>query len=291
MKNHIIGKEQNGLPLILFIEKEFSKGYAKSVFRKKAVRVNGVKEGEDYLLRTGDRVEFFLKFEPLKRVELDVIFENEDFFVINKPYGLAVHAGEGVKEKEALTSILGEKFGKYYLVHRLDLNTSGALIVAKNPETQEAFKKMFRDGKITKEYLALVLGSLKKGVIDDKLEGRKGQEVEAKTFYDPIAQYPDDGVSYLTVHIEHGRFHQIRKHFSMIKHPIAGDQKYGEYDANRQLAKKFGLKRQFLHASRIYFSWKGEPMSIKAYLPADLEKVITQLNKSKKRAKNEDIFE
>jgi 23S rRNA pseudouridine955/2504/2580 synthase len=291
MKKYIVPQNLDGVPIGHFIEKEFSKGYLKSVIRKKAVRVNGEKVTLDYVLEAGDEVEFFLKFEPLKRVEIDVIFENEDFFVINKPYGVAVHAGEGVKEKEALTSILGEKFGKYYLVHRLDLNTSGALIVAKNPESQEVFKKMFRDGKITKEYLALVLGSLKKGVIDDKLEGRKGQEVEAKTFYDPISQYPDDGVSYLTVRIEHGRFHQIRKHFSMIKHPIAGDQKYGEYDANRLLAKKFGLKRQFLHASRVYFGWKGEHMSIKAYLPADLEKVISQLNKSKKKAKNEGIFE
>ncbi len=291
MKKYIVSKDLEGMPIGHFIEKEFSKGYLKSVMRKKAVRVNGVKVSLDYVLEAGDEVEFFLKFEPLKRIEIDVIFENDDFFVINKPYGVAVHAGEGVKEKEALTSVLAEKFGKYFLVHRLDLNTSGALIVAKNLEACELLKEMFKKGLIVKEYFALVLGSLRKGVIDEKLEGRKGQEVEAKTFYDLVAEYPLDDLSYLNVKIEHGRFHQIRKHFSMIKHAIAGDQKYGEFKKNKELARKFGLKRQFLHASRISFDWNGEEISIKAYLPADLEKVISQLNKNKKLAKNEDFFE
>lgn len=290
MKKHLISPNQEGLPLVLFIEKEFSKGYANTVFRKKAVRVNGVKVSNEYIMKKGDTIEFFLKFEPLKKVEINVIFENEDFAVINKPYGVAVHAGEGVKEDEALTSVLKDKFPKYYLVHRLDLKTSGCLIVAKNPESQEEFKKMFKDGEIVKEYTALVLGSLKKGVIDEKLEGRKGQEVEARTFYEPLAQYPLQNLSYLTVKIEHGRFHQIRKHFSMIKHAIAGDQKYGEFKINRDLERKFGLKRQFLHASRISFYWKGEDISVKAYLPADLENVINQLNKIKKLAKNEEYL-
>ncbi|HNU96744.1 MAG TPA: RluA family pseudouridine synthase [Candidatus Portnoybacteria bacterium] len=223
-------------------------------------------------------------------MEIPTIFEDNDILVINKPAHLLVHpvsrfAKATRDESETLIEFLVSKYPNAELVHRLDQDTSGIMVVAKNHQTAEFLKQQFKDRIIKKKYVALVYGILKekKGIIVKSIsKSRKrggsqttapiGKNREAITRYEIIQEFPS--YSLLEVSPETGRTHQIRVHLASIGHPIVGDDKY-KFKRQKTIA---GLNRQFLHAKYLKLSLlDGEIKEFYAELPEELSNILKNL--------------
>lgn len=250
---------------------------------------------------------------------LEIEYENEDIIIVDKPAGLPVYSTKKKVEEQSVISILLEKYpliskvgnpDRPGVVHRLDKQTSGLLVVVKTQKGFEYFSKLFRERQISKEYLALVYGQLPKhGVIDEPLTkiGHRGVSKvrvdksgkEAVTEYWTIGSYfrplpvrlgpdrppqawggageeiePLDLFTLARVKLHTGRTHQIRVHFANIMHPVMGDDLYGK--PNSQLLKDI-LSRQFLHATRLEFKlMDGTWLEVESELPEELQKILSQ---------------
>ncbi len=287
----------------------FLKGVPKSriyrIIRKGEVRVNKGRIKASYRLQTGDdvRVPPVRQGEPpkvpspggrvLSLIEDSILMEEKGFLVINKPSGLAVHGGSGLNYGviEALRALRPD--APYLeLVHRLDRDTSGALVIAKKRSVLRELHAMLRGegGRMEKKYLALVMGkwegkirrvdapllknTLKSGerVVRVSDEGKS-----ALSLFKPVTIYSN--ASLVEVGLLTGRTHQIRVHAQSIGYPIAGDEKYGDEAFNRSM-KEFGLNRLFLHAESVAFQLprSGKKYCIKAPLSAELKKVLKKLD-------------
>jgi 23S rRNA pseudouridine955/2504/2580 synthase len=199
----------------------------------------------------------------MKRIE--ILFENADCLVLNKPAGLAVQGGEGVGS--SLDRILEAEFvPRPLLVHRLDKDTSGVILTAKNREAAAHFSALFaaagglrgggpQAGRLRKLYLAVCAGLPRpeRGFIRADLEIRGGKK-ESATRYCVLGSLSLPGleVSRLELELETGRTHQIRRHLAHIGYPLLGDDKYGDFALNRALRKDPGLRRLLLHACRLH---------------------------------------
>jgi 23S rRNA pseudouridine955/2504/2580 synthase len=180
---------------------------------------------------------------------LPVVYEDEDIIVIDKPSGLAVQGGERVSR--CVDDLLAEQLGaKAFLVHRLDKDTSGLLLVAKTREAASRWSPLVAGGSVRKTYLAVCSGtpSPASGSIDDPVE-KGGRSQEALTRYRTLASRGD--FSLLELDLGTGRMHQIRIHLAGVGCPILGDDKYGDFPLNKRLKKERGLKRLLLHAWRL----------------------------------------
>ena len=189
--------------------------------------------------------------------DVPILFENNYCLVLNKPAGLAVQGGEGVKT--SLDTLLSKKFKpRPLLVHRLDKDTSGIILVAKTREAAASFSSLFAGTKdLEKIYLALCSGvpGKKEGVINFDLEikGKARTPKKSKTLYRLSSSMilSDHPCSLLELKPGSGRMHQIRRHLALIGHPILGDDKYGDFPLNKKLRKTLGLKHLMLHAHRL----------------------------------------
>ena len=188
---------------------------------------------------------------------IEILHEDEYSIVVNKPAGLAVQGGQGVKT--SLDALLKEHFTQLpeppLLVHRLDKDTSGALLTAKGREAAARFSRLFgSDRKAVKYYTAVCAGRPVKdeGIIRNELLIR-GSLKKSETKYKVIKTACLNGVDYsvLELQLGTGRMHQIRRHLAMSKNPILGDDKYGDFPLNKKLHKEAGLKRLLLHACRL----------------------------------------
>jgi 23S rRNA pseudouridine1911/1915/1917 synthase len=226
-------------------------------------------------------------------MEIKIIYEDDDLAVIEKPAGLLSHPV--TNEKDTLIDLMKKKYPEARLVHRLDKDTSGLMVIAKNEKAYEWLKSQFLNRQIHKKYLALANETLKdkKGIIVKSIsKSRKrggsqttapiGKMREALTRYEVIKEFSAKGGSasggknytLLEVSPETGRTHQIRIHLASIGHPLAGDDKY---KFKRQL-KIEGLNRQFLHASYLQFQLlDGKIMEFKSRLPEELNKALRSL--------------
>lgn len=229
------------------------------------------------------------------------ICEEKNFIVVNKPAGWAVHAGGSVNTRETLTAWLLEKYPEIKtvgddpktrpgIVHRLDKDTSGVMVVARNKEGFEELKRLFKYRKIQKTYLALVGGRINKksGVIDLAIGTLKRHGVKrtvreefgksmkpALTVFKTLEHFP--GATLIEAKPKTGRMHQIRVHLAAMGHPILGDRLYGG-----AVSKVEGLPRQFLHAKSIAFSYpEGKSFAFEAGLPEDLKAYLSFLRKSR----------
>ncbi len=228
--------------------------------------------------------------EP-EAVPLRVVYEDDDLLVVDKPAGMAVHPAPGhssgtlvhalLSHCPGLLSVGGE--GRPGIVHRLDKDTSGLIIVAKNDFTHLALARQLKERQVEKAYVVLVEGLLKQreGVIDAPIgrhpARRKKMAVvaggrEARTRYRVLREI--DGRSLLEAWPETGRTHQVRVHFAAIGHPVAGDAVYG-----RGRPAVPSLRRQFLHAARLAFRHPrtGERLELEAPLPDDLAQALAEL--------------
>ncbi|QNP40626.1 RluA family pseudouridine synthase [Lysobacter solisilvae (ex Woo and Kim 2020)] len=275
--------------------------------RSGQVRVNGGRAKAERKLAAGDEVrippvrlgEASDKGTPpagfLKAMEAAIVFEDARLLVLNKPSGVASHGGSGISFGAIETMRALRPNLSLELVHRLDRDTSGLLVMAKKRSALTELQALMREdpaegGGITKRYLALLTGRMPDGVmtVDAPLHVglRQGGERHVQVNPDGKPSLSHfrvlerrGGQSYCEVRIETGRTHQIRVHAQHIGHPIAGDDKYGEADINKRLREQIGLKRLFLHASTLEFALDGgkAPYLLNAPLVPELIDVLDRL--------------
>ncbi len=263
------------------------------------VLVNNKQSKPGYALRLGDivQVAHAAPAEPEHElvplaVALDIVYEDDDFLVINKPAGMVVHPAPGHYEDTMVNALVARypELAKQQedlrpgIVHRLDRDTSGLIIVAKNLRTQAAFIEQMKQHEVEKRYIALVEGvvDLERGSIDAPIgrDRRHRQQMtittfdsrEARTHFKVLERFSRHTL--LLLQLETGRTHQIRVHLKAIGHPVVGDPTYG----TGRLAPGMELTRQFLHASHLRFKhpFSGEMIEVDAPLPADLRAVLDQ---------------
>ncbi|MDH4215512.1 MAG: RluA family pseudouridine synthase [Gallionella sp.] len=282
---------------------KYLKGVPKShIYRilRGEVRVNKKRVDQTYRLKLGDLlrippIRVAEKHEPehvyIPAVELPIIYEDEALIAVNKPAGLAVHGGSGVSFGVIEQMRHARPQAKFLeLVHRLDRETSGVLLLAKKRSALTAMHEIMREGNSDKRYFALVLGQWKNVKQHVKLplhkfdtpQGEKRVMVRedgqaSHTIFTLLKSWPE--FTLLEAQLKTGRTHQIRVHLSHLGFPIAGDDKYGDFARNKELMKK-GLKRMFLHAHSIAFAHPltGEPMQLVAPLAKELESFIARLD-------------
>ena len=296
-----IDAESAGQRIDNFLRRELPglpKGRLYRILRKGEVRVNGGRVRFEYKLREGDEV----RIPPARiRTEADapdsnsanrindrVLYEDKRLLVIDKPSGVAVHGGSGVSHGVVeLLRHARPELKDLSLVHRLDRETSGCLVLAKRRSALRELHAKFRDGVVEKNYLALVLGDWQFGeqVIDRPLlvENRRGGEryvvvsKGGKSARTKVSLSRTFGkYSLLLCSPLTGRTHQIRVHLSSAGHPILGDERYGD-DAENKRARRAGLKRLFLHAQSIAFpDDSGNELHFTAPLADDLQRFLEQ---------------
>jgi 23S rRNA pseudouridine955/2504/2580 synthase len=283
-----------------FLIGRFPIGYVRKLFRKNGLRVNGKRSKPEDLLRAGDRIQLYIPFEkttkhkdtpPLAQPELPVIYEDGNLLVINKPAGITVHEGKQVLKRHSIIGLVQSKYRSERispkLVHRLDKDTSGVLVIAKDEQTAAALEARFAKDKDTeKEYLCLVAGRLQddSGSIDFALPGREGTPVRALTRFKVLNRFSQ--ATLLRVNIQTGRMHQIRLHFAELGYPVVLDDQHGDFSFNRQFRKSYNLKRQFLHALRLEIEHGGKKHVWSAPVPKDLQGVLNALRSAEKHCKN-----
>jgi 23S rRNA pseudouridine955/2504/2580 synthase len=292
----LIDGEQSGQRIDNFLRRELPglpKGRLYRILRKGEVRVNGGRVRAEYRLVEGDEVRIpparinegpgEVAQGKIAAIENQVIFEDKRLLVINKPSGLAVHGGSGISHGAIeLLRAARPELRDLSLVHRLDRETSGCLVLAKKRSALRELHGRFRDGTVEKNYLALVAGDWQFGehLIDAPLlvEHRKNGERHVvvsgagKSAQTVMRLSRTFGTySLLQCQPRTGRTHQIRVHALHAGHPIAGDERYGDPEVNAQ-AKKQGLKRLFLHAQSIAFpDDSGNELHFTAPLADDLQ--------------------
>jgi 23S rRNA pseudouridine955/2504/2580 synthase len=270
-----------------FLKKRFNVGYVRKLFRKNGVRLNGKRSGPAELTRPGDRIELFIPYEKQagttkpRALPCEIVFEDDELIVLNKPAGIAAHEGKGILKRDSVLGMLEAAYRprgvKPLLAHRIDKETSGLLVAAKKDEVAEQLEALFESRDVEKEYLTLVVGRLhpKIGTIELPLPGRDGRSVSAVTHYKVEQEFSE--TTLVRVRIETGRMHQIRLHFAKSGHPVVMDDEHGDFTFNKQFRKKYGLKRQFLHAAMIAFEYRGKKRKWTAELPEDLERTVRSL--------------
>jgi 23S rRNA pseudouridine955/2504/2580 synthase len=294
MQEIVLGSNASGKKLETYLKKEFPIGYVRKLFRKNGIRLNGQRGKPEDALHPGDKIQLYIPFEkeparsqPNPAVQkLAVVFEDPNLLVIDKPAGMAVHEGKTVRKRDSVLGILEQQYRnsptKPQLVHRLDQDTSGLLVIAKNAKTADELERAFETGAedgIDKEYLTLVVGRLAshQGKIDTPLPGREGNPVRALTRYWVVKRYSE--VTLVRVAIETGRMHQIRLHLAQLGHPVVMDDQHGDFAFNKQFRRDYGLKRQFLHAEKLRLTFAGTVCQWQAKLPRDLQRTLDLLAK------------
>ncbi|MFQ5903871.1 MAG: RluA family pseudouridine synthase [Candidatus Binatia bacterium] len=279
-----------------FLKKRFPIGYVRKLFRNNSVRLNGKRSGPKEMARPGDRVQLFIPFKKRastaqgkipSQTGLEILFEDDDLLLINKRAGIAVHEGKEILKRHSLLGILEAAYRPQgvipRLVHRIDKETSGLLVLAKRDEVATELGRRFEEGEVEKEYLALLVGRLgpRGGRIESPLPGRDRRLVPALTSYKVEKEFP--GATLVRVRIETGRMHQIRLHFAQLGHPVVMDREHGDFAFNKQFRKAHGLKRQFLHACGIAFEYRGKKRKWTAPLPDDLKRSLESLESHGRR--------
>jgi 23S rRNA pseudouridine955/2504/2580 synthase len=293
MREIVVPTNETTKKLGNFLKREFPIGYLRKVFRKNSVRINGRRAKAQDLVKPGDRVQLYLPFEEKKNsftalrkeTNLEVVFEDEALLVINKPAGLAVHEGKTVSKSESLLGLLERRYRESAvqprLVHRLDKDTTGLLIVAKSQKIADDLMRRFESGDVDKEYLCMIVGRLpgNEGKIDFPLPGREGNPVRALTQYRVLKRFTE--TTLVRVTIGTGRLHQIRLHFAKLGYPVVMDDQHGDFGFNRRFQKEYGLKRQFLHAASLKLEYGGKLRDWSAPVPKDLQQSLTKLESSR----------
>ena len=309
MKKIIITKNNSGERTDRFLTREFfsyTRGEIIRNIKNGNVLVNGKETKPSHALKENDIVEINIPEKAVgiianENVKFEIVFENEDFIVINKPAGVQVHPS-AKKEQDTLVNGLLFKFPEIStvgdapeirpgIVHRLDKDTSGVMLVARNEKTFEKLKKKFKNHEIQKTYWAIAHGRLenKKGIIDKPLaraRNYKKQTIanaktqtkvrEALTEYEVLKEIGD--YSLIELKPKTGRTHQIRIHLSSLRHPIAGDEKYclKNIKSNRDI-KLPACNRHLLHAKEIKFSLNGKNFEFEASLPNDFLRFLEKM--------------
>ena len=257
-----------------------------------AVLVDGRRRPKSLRLAGGERI----KIEPAgagaeqapPAPEPRIAWEDETLAIVDKPAGLVVHPAPGHRGT-TLVELLAPRWGgswEPHVVHRLDRNTSGLMLIAKDEQTAQRLRSLLQRRQIEREYLALVAGRLgsRTGTIDAPIGRDPGRRTRmsvrtqrpraARTHFE--VERLLDGFTLVRARLETGRTHQIRAHFAAIGHPVCGDPEYGGRGEKREIP---GLERQFLHSARLALAHphSGERIEQRSPLPGDLEAALAKL--------------
>jgi len=291
---------------------EVSRARVQQLIREAKVAVDGSPVKASTRLRGGETIALLGPAEPAplralpEDIPLDIVFEDDDLAVINKPAGMMVHAGAGALESDhnrgTLVNALLHRFAALSevggdlrpgIVHRLDKATSGLIVVAKNDEAHRRLAAQFSGRQVKKTYIALVHGWVKQdhGTIHSsisrdrvrrtRMTTRRPGGREAITHYlvERRLDSPFGKFTLLKVKIDTGRTHQIRVHVSAMGHPVVGDTLYGAPREVRGKLEKISLSRNFLHAAAIEFAHprSGEKLAFERFLPEELQSFLNQI--------------
>lgn len=269
---------------------DFSRSYFQQLIEQNAVTVNAKKIKNSYKLKSGDTIHIVFQATHTfdltpEDAEFDIIDQQSDFLIINKPAGLLVHNVESHEHEPSLVRALLYRFPEFVhfenierpgIVHRLDKDTSGLMIVARNPIAQKKISEMFKNRTMKKTYLAVVaMHPNKEGIITDsigrhprlrhKMTAHAGlNQREAETRYE-VREYFED-TSLVAAYPVTGRTHQIRVHMASIGHGLIGDIVYG--------SKSPLIKRQALHAHQLSFEYNGKQYSYTLNPPKDFQHLL-----------------
>ena len=297
-----VGAERDGQRIdnaLTTILKGVPKSLIYRILRTGQVRVNGKRAKPDTRLAAGD----MLRIPPVRVAEREsgvapagqvaevadaVIFEDKHFLVIDKPPGVASHGGSGVSHGAIELLRAARPKESLELVHRLDRDTSGVLVFARTRPALTGLQALIRGGEVTKQYLCLMTGAPSRAKFDVNAPLQKsilqgGERMvrvsdngkPSLTFFREVEQYP--GSRLMEATLGTGRTHQIRVHAAHVGHPLAGDPKFGDAEANQRFRKK-GLKRMFLHASHMSFELDGRAYGFSAPLPDELKDFLDKLS-------------
>ena len=282
---------------IPLVQKEISRSMVQKLIEQKNIKVNGKETKHSYKLKLNDEIEITIpqaKEIDLKAqdIPLNVIYEDNDIIVINKPKGMVVHPANGNPDgtlvnavmnlcKDSLSGIGGEI--RPGIVHRLDKDTSGAIIVAKNDKAHIALSEQLKNHEVKKTYIALVRGIIKENEatinmpIARSKKDRKKMDVdkdgkEAITHFKVLGRYKNK-YTLLQINLETGRTHQIRVHLSHIGYPIIGDEVYSNGK------NEWNVSGQCLHAWKLEFKHPitGKEIGLEAEIPEYFKKIIKEL--------------
>jgi 23S rRNA pseudouridine1911/1915/1917 synthase len=304
----VVNKSHAGERLDAFLASQienWSRARLQRLIENEDVLVNGKIAKASYKLREGDEIEVDLVAAPIdvftpEDIPLDIVYEDDVLVVVNKPAGLVVHPAAGTPSG-TLANALAYHFQKLPgtavrpgIVHRLDRDTSGLLVVAKTDAALENLSDQFRDRTVYKSYVALVHGRVvsNSGKIDQPLARDPSNRTRmavvragrnALTLYRVRRSF--DRFTLLDVELKTGRTHQIRVHLAWMKHPVVSDETYGGGRDNtirdpRLRARIRSLNRHFLHAEKLGFKHPatGEFVKFESSLPPELEDLLTQIN-------------
>ncbi|WP_346880507.1 RluA family pseudouridine synthase [Clostridium sp. UBA3061] len=299
-KNYIIEEENVGKRLDLFVsenEVDMSRSFVQGIIEKQQVKVNGQIKKSNYKLRVGDQVRVELA-EPVELqveaedIPLDIIYEDSDVIVINKPQDMVVHPAPGnytgtlvngllyhCKDLSGINGVI-----RPGIVHRIDKDTSGVLVVAKNDKSHNSLAMQLKDHSMKRTYYAIVEGIVKEeeGTVRNNIGRHPVERIkmavvkdgkEAITNYKVLDRFKSNTL--VECRLETGRTHQIRVHMAHLHHPLIGDQVYG------YKKQKFKLQGQALHAKNLGFihPTTGEYMEFDSQLPEYFQDILDKLRK------------
>lgn len=299
-KNYTIEEENVGKRLDLFVsenEVDMSRSFVQGIIEKQQVKVNGQIKKSNYKLRVGDQVQVELA-EPVELqveaedIPLDIIYEDSDVIVINKPQDMVVHPAPGnytgtlvngllyhCKDLSGINGVI-----RPGIVHRIDKDTSGVLVVAKNDKSHNSLAMQLKDHSMKRTYYAIVEGIVKEeeGTVRNNIGRHPVERIkmavvkdgkEAITNYKVLERFKSNTL--VECRLETGRTHQIRVHMAHLHHPLIGDQVYG------YKKQKFKLQGQALHAKNLGFihPTTGEYMEFDSQLPEYFQDILDKLRK------------
>lgn len=278
---------------------DLSRSMVQKLIKEKRVFVNGKNEKESYKIKVNDNITIQIEEPKSSKLEaqdipLNIIYEDNDIIVINKPKGMVVHPGNGNPDNTLVNAVLAHCKGSLSgiggeirpgIVHRIDKDTSGLIIVAKNDKSHINLSEQIKNHEVTKIYTALVKGNISEdeATIDmpigrDKKDRKKMSVTrdgkEAVSHIKVIKRYGN--YTLIRVKIDTGRTHQIRVHMAKIGHPVVGDEVYSSGK------NEFGVKGQMLHSTILKFKHpiSGKEIMLEAPLPQYFEDVLSKLDKS-----------
>ena len=320
LRRIVVPGEASGQRLDLFLAQQLedvSRARVQLLLHQGSVLIDGKPGKASRKIRSGENISILGEPQPAplralpEAIPLDIVYEDADLAVINKPAGMMVHAGSGATEdarnRGTLVNALLHHMGELSsssgplrpgIVHRLDKQTSGLIVVAKNDSTHARLSSMFARRQVRKLYLALVQGSLaeERGTVNaaisrdavrrTRMTTRREGGRSAVSHWEVLRRIrgPYGSFTLVSVRIETGRTHQIRVHMASLGHPVVGDTLYGAASTIVPLAAnttlpRLALPRNFLHAAELEFAHPGtgEPLTLVSNLPADLKEFMALL--------------